>query len=1621
MSWVSASLSIRRLSLCLLPLGLGVGAALVLLLLAGGPARPAYASTLTYPGCGATIQACIDGASAGDTILISADDYTESLTLSKAVSLTGALSSTTILHALPNTRVLTVTGAVVNSSVVISGLTFTGGLVTGTLACPDSCGGGILITDTAQPLLVNVRLISNTAAFDGGGLWTGGSIEADGSQFINNRALGAPVSYYYVGGNGGGLSASSANLVGSQFISNSALYGGGVQAFTLVMTGTQFTSNASTFGGGGAFAYSLVTTGTQFISNTTSGSGGGASTQLVNASGGLFEANSAAGIGGGLAMAPCASCGPDATLIGTQFISNTAAGDGGGLGSTTVVYLAGGRFQGNTAYSGGGIYANQIQYYWSGTQVVGNSATTNGGGIYAGCGCVTYPSGSIINGIQVMSNTAGTHGGGIDGRYLFVQDALVQNNTAGTQGGGIYAGGLYVSNTHVISNSAATAGGGAESTSLASVTASQFVQNQCTSAGCQGGGLVATVCNGCTGLSAILANTQFLSNTAGQGAGAWVTGTANLTGGLFQNNQAITGMGGGLVGSDAVAITGTTFLSNTSYAGATAISANTLTVAGGMIQGNQCSKYDCLGGGLSATTLSMSGTQVLSNTAGIVGGAFTYFATLNDVLFQGNRGTYFVDGVGGLVAADALTATNASFVNNAGAASGGGALAEGTITFLGGLFQGNSSPGAGGGLYTSGKTALTGTEFIANVASAGGGLYASTDSSGGSLRLVNALFAGNSSSTPGSALEVAPQARMTATVLHTTFTSSTLSGGTAIAIAGDGMPYVAVTDTIISNYAVGLSTIAGTAYEDYNLYFGTTTQVTGAVTSGGHSLTGDPAFANAAGGNYHLTASSVALDAGTDAGVSADFEGDPRPQGTGFDIGYDESPYTAAADMNISKSASAGSLQPGQAVTYTLVFSNSGPNVASGVRLTDSLPVNVINPSYLSSGAALTPVVGPTYAWQVVSLAPGTGGVVTITGVLGAAPAGTAFTNTATITTSVVDSSPANNTGTASVTILNAPPVASDDAYSLVPDGVLTVTAPGVLANDSDANGDELTAALVAGPLTGTLDFRSTGAFTYTPPLGFSGPVTFSYKANDGSAHSNTAVVTITVAAAADVRIVQSASGSLLAPGARLTYTLAYINAGSVLAAGVRLTDIVPANLTIVTYTSSGPGLTPVGGQTYVWQVADLAPGAGGLITVTGVVSGARGAVFTNTATLTTTTTDSNSANNTSTVSVTVANAAPAATADAYSLYANGTLKITPPGVLANDTDANGDALTAVLANGVATGTLALAPTGAFTYSPPLGFAGVVTFTYKANDGLADSNPATATITVTDQAIGGLSAASGSPRALGSATPFTASISAGTHVTYGWSFGDGSTVGSGATTSHAYNALGVYTAVVTATNSTSQVTGTTVVTVDDVPSAAGDGYTTLEDTPLYVLSSGVLANDTDTFPGGLTAQVVAGPVTGTLLLAPSGAFTYTPPLNFNGGVTFTYRASDGIFNSLPALVTVTVQPVNDSPTIGGLQDVTTTVGAAAGPLSFTVGEVETPAGALTLTAESSNAALVPVAGIQFGGSGAARTVTITPAAGTTGTATITVRVSDGVAVTSLSFVVTVIQAGQKVYLPLLWR
>jgi hypothetical protein len=96
--------------------------------------------------------------------------------------------------------------------------------------------------------------------------------------------------------------------------------------------------------------------------------------------------------------------------------------------------------------------------------------------------------------------------------------------------------------------------------------------------------------------------------------------------------------------------------------------------------------------------------------------------------------------------------------------------------------------------------------------------------------------------------------------------------------------------------------------------------------------------------------------------------------------------------------------------------------------------------------------------------------------------------------------------------VTNQSPVAIDDNFSVFQDTVLTVTAAsGVNANDTDSNGDTLTASVVDQPINGTVTLAGDGSFNYTPDSAFSGQDTFTYMVNDGVADSNVATVRINV------------------------------------------------------------------------------------------------------------------------------------------------------------------------------------------------------------------------------------------------------------------------------------------------------------------------------------------------------------------------------------------------------------------------------------------------------------------------------------------------------------------------------
>ena len=118
----------------------------------------------------------------------------------------------------------------------------------------------------------------------------------------------------------------------------------------------------------------------------------------------------------------------------------------------------------------------------------------------------------------------------------------------------------------------------------------------------------------------------------------------------------------------------------------------------------------------------------------------------------------------------------------------------------------------------------------------------------------------------------------------------------------------------------------------------------------------------------------------------------------------------------------------------------------------------------------------------------------------------------------------------------NTAPVAVDDTYNINQDTLLNSAVPGVLTNDTDADGDTLTAVQVSGPSHAqSFALNANGSFSYTPTTSFTGVDSFTYKANDGQADSNVATVTINIADTEPPNITASvAVGTLWSPNHRL-------------------------------------------------------------------------------------------------------------------------------------------------------------------------------------------------------------------------------------------------------------------------------------------------------------------------------------------------------------------------------------------------------------------------------------------------------------------------------------------------------
>ncbi|HEY5106982.1 MAG TPA: Ig-like domain-containing protein [Caulobacteraceae bacterium] len=515
---------------------------------------------------------------------------------------------------------------------------------------------------------------------------------------------------------------------------------------------------------------------------------------------------------------------------------------------------------------------------------------------------------------------------------------------------------------------------------------------------------------------------------------------------------------------------------------------------------------------------------------------------------------------------------------------------------------------------------------------------------------------------------------------------------------------------------------------------------------------------------------------------------------------------------------------------------------------------------------------------------------------------------------------------------VSGPPTSLPDSYADGAGKTLTVTAPGVLANDTDNNGLPLTATLNSPASHGTVTLNADGSFTYVPTLGFAGADTFSYIASDSSSPGAPTTVTVNVTASAPTTVADSYNDTA-------GHTL------NVAASGVLSNDADNNGLPLKAAVASGP--------------------ADGVLTVNadGSFAYTPNKGFAGTDSFTYIASDSLASAPPTKVSLNVTASPPTSTADVYGASAGHTLIVnTAGGVLANDTDNNGLALTAAVSTAPSHGVVSINSDGSFDYTPTLGFAGADTFKYIASDSLSSGAPTTVTVNVAANAPTSIADAyaDGAAKTLtvtaangvlandtdNNGLPLTAALAgAPTHGTLtlnsNGSFVYVSTPGFAGTDSFKYVASdGI---------SSGAPTTVTLNITASPPTSMADGYADGAGHALAVnVASGLLANDTDNNGLALTAAVATAPTHGAVTVNADGSFNYTPTVGFAGVDTFTYKASDSLSTGAPTTVTVDViaaSPTSVADSYTDPANTTLTVAAASGVLSN-----DTDNNGLTLTA-----------------------------------------------------------------------
>ena len=658
-------------------------------------------------------------------------------------------------------------------------------------------------------------------------------------------------------------------------------------------------------------------------------------------------------------------------------------------------------------------------------------------------------------------------------------------------------------------------------------------------------------------------------------------------------------------------------------------------------------------------------------------------------------------------------------------------------------------------------------------------------------------------------------------------------------------------------------------------------------------------------------------------------------------------------NLLVTKTASTGTHNVGDNVTFTITASNSGPSNATGVKVTDTLPAGY---TFVSA----TPSIGTWLApdWTIGNLANAANATLTVIAKVNATGS---YANTASITGEQNDPTPGNNSESATPTVNHAP-VANDDDLSASPlneDGANGTV--NILSNDTDPEGNPTAPVNGVGQFTVDLDPALPGIqTTYSDAKGvwtlntFTGIVTF----NPADNYNGTAILTYTLC-----------DPFGLCDNADITFVVAAANDNPVAVNDVyTVAEDATVTLNPLALDSDLDGdtlsITSINGTTLTGG-AQIIPVTNGTVNISaaGVITFTPSANY-NSATAISipyVINDGNGGTATANqlITVTAVNDNPVAVDDLYTISEDTTVTLNP---LALDTDLDGDTLSITSINGttltggvqtipVTNGTVNISAAGVITFTPSANYnsATAISIPYVINDGHGGTATANQLITVT--AVNDNPVAVDDLYTINEDTTVTLNPLALDSDLDGDTLSitsiNGTTLTGGVQTIPVTNGTvnisvaGVITFTPSANyNSATAISipyvindghgGTatanqliTVTAVNDNPVAVNDIYTVAEDATV-TLNPLALDSDLDgdtlsiTSINGttLTGGVQTIPVTnGTVNISAAGVITFTPSANFNSAtaISIPYVINDGHGGTATANQLITVTAVNDNP------------------------------------------------------------------------------------------------------------